>query len=145
MIGIAWWTARSTSRRTCSEVLELVESTITISLLAWMASTMAVAHCWLGMISRGAIQHRIPIDSSPQHLGELPAIHHGHAHIQQHPPCGLALEVRQGLLAIRCRRHLIPLILEECDQRRPNPCIVLDHQDTALGTDRGLLSRRPER
>ena len=57
-------TARSTSLRICGEALALAVKTSTIIRHCSMASMMASPHSMLGITSRGAIQQRMPFDSS---------------------------------------------------------------------------------
>ncbi len=63
-IGMPLLTARSTSRPTCGDWLAWDEKTRTMTRDWWIASTIEAPYSAPGMTSRGAIQQRIPSDSS---------------------------------------------------------------------------------
>ena len=62
--GRPWFTARSTSRLICGEVLALADSRSTKIFASAIACTIAAPHSWPGRMSRGAIQQRMPCASS---------------------------------------------------------------------------------
>ena len=64
IIGTPLLTARSISRWICRELLALEEKIRTITRHWSMASMMAPPYSPPGLISRGAIQHRMPVCSS---------------------------------------------------------------------------------
>ena len=63
-MGTCRWTARSTSRRTCGELLEAPENTSTMIFEAPIASMISAAHSAEGAISRGATHTLMPCASS---------------------------------------------------------------------------------
>ena len=60
-------TARSTSRRICGDSLACPEKIRTITSALEIASTIAPPQSVPAMMSRGAIQQRSPLASSPRH------------------------------------------------------------------------------
>ena len=74
MIGTPPLTARSTSRRICLELLALDEKISTMARHWSMALTMAAPHSSPGVMSRGAIQHRMPACSSVAQVASAVAL-----------------------------------------------------------------------
>ena len=67
-------TARSSSRRTCSDVSDAAEKTTTITRLRLIASTIASRRLIPGMTSRGAIHTRMPVARCSRHTTSATAV-----------------------------------------------------------------------